>query len=47
MNAKKAKLLRKSIGYHPKDERKYQKTNAGIILVECSRVQYLKLKEAI
>jgi hypothetical protein len=46
MNAKKVKLLRQSLGYHPSDPRKYEVTDSGtLILVKCSRHRYRNLKK--
>lgn len=44
MNAKKVKLIRKQLGYHPTDKRNYARYQAGIVVERCTRVAYLRAK---
>lgn len=48
MNTKLAKRLRKSLGYHPTDPRKYSgfkgTPSGGIELKNCSRLEYQRAK---
>lgn len=44
MNQKKAKQLRRSIGYHPTDKRTYDTTRRGTLIVTESRRRYQNVK---